>query len=148
MNAAVITVPAVLTSPQIIIIVALTAISLICIGAMIYAIRQAGSMVRPVERGPLLLIAGAVAAIGILMIDNRVDPYIAPLDRALITTPPAQITPIRLTVDITDACPPENEGMTTEIIMTIETRSDLEPLVTGCNRIAERSFVVNAEAQR
>lgn len=143
--ASIITVPAALTSPQIAIMIVLAVISLVCIGAMAYAIRTTSHSFQPQERRQLLMIAAVVAGIGYMLIDNRADPYIAPLDRALITTPPEQITPITLTVDIATACPPQDEGMTSQIIMTIETRSDLEPLVTGCNRIADRAYVVNAE---
>ncbi len=144
MTAAVLTGPAAIATPPVLFVIVLAVFGLICIAAMFYAIRETRSRFAPAERTQYLMIAGTLLAVGILLIDNRVDPYIAPVDRALITTPPEP--PITLTVDLADTCPPQHEGMTSQVIMTIETRSDLQPLVTGCVRTAERSFVIKAEA--
>lgn len=113
----------------------------IFIGVIARKLHQAGSSLLSDERRQQIAIGAVLLIIAALMVDPRVDPYIAPLDRALITTPPEQITPIKITVDLNDACPPAAPGLTDQLLMTIEARSDTAPLITGCNRIAERQYL-------
>lgn len=46
----------------------------------------------------------------------------------------------QLTADINKHCGPRTDGMTDQLVMTITTESDLQPEVTGCNRIAHRQY--------
>lgn len=127
-------------SAPVIIAAILAIISIALVVAMLRAIHQARGNTTAGERRHLLILAAVVVGFGITMIDTRVKPTIAPIDHALITEPPQPVI-----VNLAD-CPEDTRGMTGQIIMTIETRSDLAPLVTGCTRIAERSFVVDQGA--
>jgi hypothetical protein len=46
------------------------------------------------------------------------------------------------------ACPPAGPGMTDVLLMVIHSRPDLGVTVSGCSRIAERSYLPRSQAGR
>lgn len=70
-----------------------------------------------------------------VMEQRRIQAGFLPADRA------------SLQIDINHACGPRTEGMTDQLVMTINTRSDLHHTVTGCSRISHRMYQVKPREQ-
>lgn len=119
-----------------IIIVVLMIMGGTVIGWILHALHVAGRQVPPQERTPWIALFGGCIAIYVLTTPSSSSNYISPADRVVIRPAPPNT---RLTIDTTD-CGPRAPGYTDQLVFTVESRADLDPVVTGCTRIAERSF--------
>jgi flagellar basal body-associated protein FliL len=129
-----------ITDSSLIIIIPLMVIGGIFIGVIATLIHQSGRKLLPEERSQRILIGIALIAIAASTVDSRDDITISATDRAVIT---ALREPDHLiTINLAD-CPPQSEGSTDQLIMTITSRSDTQPEVTGCARIAQRQYTAN-----
>lgn len=108
------------------------------VGIVLQALRATGQNFWPSERCQRAYIIAALIVIALLTVNPAPDIPLTPIDRALVRVPPE-----RVVVDLSH-CPPAMPGTTDQLLMTIETRSDTTPLVTGCTRIAEREYTATA----
>jgi len=124
--------------PTLIAIIALITLGSAFLVVMCYAIDRAHCSMRETERLHWMALIGVIVICALMFTGSKPDPFITALDRALITEPPQ---PRRLfTINLAD-CPPQTDGTTDQLIMTISSRSDTAPEVTGCTRIAKRQYL-------
>lgn len=126
-----------ITDSSLIIIIPLMVIGGIVIGFIARELYRQGRNLLPSERAQHIGIAIALIAIAALTIDNRDDIYISAADRVLIDA--ATLAEQQITLNLDD-CGPRTDGLTDQIVMTIEAQADQAPRITGCVRIAQRQY--------
>jgi hypothetical protein len=114
----------------------------IFIGVIARSLYAAGCSLMPDEREQRIMIGLALLIIAALTIDPRDDIYISAADRALIDA--ATLAEQKITLNLDD-CGPRTDGLTDQIVMTIEAQADQAPRITGCVRIAQRQYITAKE---
>jgi len=122
------------TEPTLIVIVLLMLVGGMFFGVMAHCIWTAP------KQGPdaISWTLGIVFVAGFLALDIWNDHRAEVLDTALITEAIAADQQITLRLD---DCGPPADGLTDQIVMTIEAKADRAPRITGCHRIAHRQYI-------
>jgi hypothetical protein len=132
--------PVLLQEHDLILIAVLLILGGAMLGAILHAAHRASLTTPKIERRNWLALLGfAILAIG-LTHPGANSGYISPADQIVLRPAPAT----KLTIDTSD-CGPRAPGHTDQLIFTIESRADADPVVTGCTRIAKQQYVVNSQ---
>lgn len=135
--------PVAIEEHTLLIIVVLMILGGMMLGAILYAVHCAGLRTPRIERTSWLTLLGFAIILIALTRPGSNAGYVSPADRVVLQPVPTPTRPTtRLTIDTTTDCGPRADGHTDQIVFTIESRADANPVVTGCTRIAERSFAI------
>lgn len=112
------------------------------IGAILWACHRAEAQIPAGDQRAWKYLL--ITAVLLVALTRPGTDYVSPADR--ITLRPAPPAPtLRQALA---ACPPHTEGMTAQIVFTIESRADADPVVTGCTRIAEQQYITQSTKGR